>query len=114
MKRLASFLMIGVLTTSFTWSQGSVPDTKENSKTEMVMETNSAKMEKTDLKFSNQNEFLFVKQDYSDANVVVKTEAAETIVPTQRIQKFSTKIPAKRKDVNNRSPKDGLSWQNQS
>lgn len=36
MKRLASFLMIGVLITSFTWSRASIPDTKENSKTEFV------------------------------------------------------------------------------
>ena len=34
MKRLASFLMIALLMFAFTWSRASIPDTKENSKTE--------------------------------------------------------------------------------
>ena len=45
MKRLASFLMIGVFITSFTWAQATIPDTKENSKTELLTKAKTVKME---------------------------------------------------------------------
>lgn len=50
MKRLASFLMIAMVLFAFTWSRASIPDTKENSKTEFV----SSKM-------VNDQEIQFVK-----------------------------------------------------
>lgn len=114
MKRLASFLMILVLTTSVTWSRASIPDTKENSKTEKLKHETSVTMVKGDLKFSNQNEFLFVNQNYSYVGIVVKTEAAETNLSTKAIQKFSKTIQAKSKVVNYRSPRDGFrrNWRN--
>lgn len=113
MKRLASFLMIGVLITFFTWSGATIPDTKENSKTEKLKEV-SAIMVKMDLKFSNQNEFLFVNQNYSDVDIVVKTEAAENNLSTKAIQKFSKTIQAKNQAINYRSPRDGFrrNWRN--
>ncbi len=112
MKRLASFLMIVMLMLTVTWSRATIPDTKENSKTEKLKEV-SVTMVKTYLKFSNQNEFLFVNQNYSDLDYVIKTEAAETILPTKSIQKFSKNIQSKNKVVNYRSPRDGLSWRKQ-
>ena len=50
MKRIASFLMIAMVLFAFTWSRASIPDTKENSKTELV----SSKM-------VNDQEIQFVK-----------------------------------------------------
>lgn len=108
MKRLASFLMIGVLITSFTWSGATIPDTKENSKTEKLKTEASAIMVKMDLKFSNQSEFLFVNQNYSDVDIVVKTEAAENNLSTKAIQKFSKTVKAKNQTINYRSPRDGF------
>ena len=113
MKRLASFLMILVLTISFTWSGATIPDTKENSKTEKLKEV-SATMVKMDLKFSNQNEFLFVNQNYSDVDIVVKTEVAGSNLPLKAVQRFSKTVKAKNQTINYRSPRDGFrrNWRN--
>lgn len=113
MKRLASFLMMVILMFTVTWSRATIPDTKENSKTEKLKEV-SATMVKADLKFTNQNEFLFVNQNYSDVDVVVKTEAAQIILPTKALQKFSKTVKAKNQAINYRSPRDGFrrNWRN--
>ena len=111
MKRFASFFMILVLTMSFTWSRATIPDTKENSKTEIPVADLSVKMAKTDLNFSSQKEFLFVHQNYSDLDDVLTAEINEINFPAKTIQKSSKNFTGKT-NLTGRNPRDGLSWQN--
>ena len=110
MKRFASFLMIVMLLFTITWSGATIPDMKENSKTEKVQKDISAKMVKVDLVKLNQNELMLVKFNYSDLDYVPRTKNIEYNLHANSSQLLSKSISAKNEKINYRSARDGFRW----
>lgn len=106
MKAFRFLFMAVLLMFAVTWSQASIPDTKENSKTEKLKNEISAKMEKQDFKIQK-TELNFVVTSYQNFDLVV-SEKSDFKIPTKAIQTFSKAVNTDNVKANYRNPRDGI------
>lgn len=94
-----------------TWSRATIPDMKENSKTEKLKDCISVNMVKTTPEFSGKSEFNFVaNQNYETDISVIEKANKDYKLPTKAIQNFSKSIKALSAKTCFRNPRDALRY----
>ena len=108
MKPLRFLFMAVLFLFAVTWLQATIPDTKENLKTEKLKNETSAKMVKQCLEFQDsKTELNFVITPNFETDLVT-LENNDSKVLTNSIQKLSKSVVAKNIKASYRNPRDGL------
>lgn len=108
MKPLRFLFMAVLFLFAVTWLQATIPDTKENLKTEKLKNETSAKMVKQCLEFqASKTELNFVITPNFETDLVT-LENNDSKVLTNSIQKLSKSVVAKNIKASYRNPRDGL------
>lgn len=108
MKQFRFLFMTVFLLFAVTGLRASIPDLKENSKTKKLKDEVFSKMEKKDLKTTNQTNFLVVNNLFFESDIPIISVNKDYRLPTKSIQKFSKTIKEKNKTKLYRTARDGF------
>ena len=107
MKRFKALFMFAIMLFAITWTQATIPDTKENLKTAIVTPAKVVKMEKQNLNFSISKQTEFVINNYVSEVPIFMETTVLPYLPTKAVRNFSKTIKSKKKNLYHRSPRDG-------
>ena len=108
MKPLRFLFMAVLYLFAVTWLQATIPDTKENLKTEKLKNETSAKMGKQRLEFlAPKTELNFVITPNFETDLVTLKDSDSKVL-TNSIQKLSKSVGAINVKASYRNPRDGL------